>query len=99
MTANCERCQKVNAECTSLMQQEQQDKPMDCDWFIERNGSKKHLLFGFTLADSSGPKRLKKLEDSRLNLQCQILEMLDQIECIDHEIQQITSRECTSTTS
>lgn len=34
-------------------------------------------------------KRLKKLSESRLNLEMKILEMLDQISCIEHEQDEI----------
>ena len=39
-----------------------------------------------TMAGVKNPfKKLQKLADSRLNLEMRILEMLDQISCIEHE--------------
>jgi hypothetical protein len=40
-----------------------------------------------TLAGTQDPRlRLRKLQDSRLNLQMNILDMLDKISIIEHEI-------------
>lgn len=41
---------------------------------------------GVTLSDAKGAKRLRKLEDSVLNLQMQVLEKLDCIAVMQHEI-------------
>ncbi|GEM_PF-6361121 len=43
-------------------------------------------LQGPTLADLAGERRIRKLEDTRLNIQENILAALDKIACIDHEI-------------
>lgn len=43
-----------------------------------------------TMAGVKNPfKKLQKLADSRLNLEMKILEMLDQIYCIEHEQDEI----------
>jgi hypothetical protein len=43
-----------------------------------------------TMAGTKDPaKRRIKLEDSRLNLYLIILQMLDQIACIEHEIKEL----------
>ena len=44
---------------------------------------------GPTLADCTGAKRLRKLEDSILNLQCQVLEKLEQIDTMAQEAERI----------
>ena len=41
---------------------------------------------GPTLSDAKGAKRIRKLEDSVLNLQMQVLEKLDCIAVMEHEI-------------
>jgi hypothetical protein len=41
---------------------------------------------GVTLSDAKGAKRIRKLEDSVLNLQMQVLEKLDNIATMEHEI-------------
>jgi hypothetical protein len=41
---------------------------------------------GPTLSDAKGAKRIRKLEDSRLNLQMQVLEKLDCIAVMESEI-------------
>lgn len=46
------------------------------------------------VGDCQGSKRIRKLEDSRLNLQEQILERLEKISIIDHELEQIRTPEC-----
>ena len=43
-------------------------------------------LLGPTLSDAKGAKRIRKLEDSVLNLQMQVLEKLDNIATMEHEI-------------
>lgn len=47
------------------------------------------MIPGATLADTHGTRRLRKLEDSILNLQCQVLEKLDQIDTMQHEIREL----------
>lgn len=47
------------------------------------------MIPGATLADTHGTRRLRKLEDSILNLQCQVLEKLDQIEIMAQEADRI----------
>lgn len=47
------------------------------------------MIPGATLADTHGTRRLRKLEDSILNLQCQVLEKLDQIEIMAQEAERI----------
>ena len=44
---------------------------------------------GPTLADAKGQRRLRKLEASILNLQCQVLEKLDQIQTMAQEAERI----------
>ena len=41
---------------------------------------------GPTLSDAKGAKRIRKLQDSVLNLQMQVLEKLDCIAVMEHEI-------------
>ena len=43
-------------------------------------------LPGLTLSDATGERRIQKLLDSRVNIQLQVLEMLDQIQIIDNEL-------------
>ena len=49
-------------------------------------------LTGATLADRHGTERLRCLEDSVLNLQLQVLEKLDHIDTMQHEIREIRNR-------
>ena len=44
---------------------------------------------GYTLADSTGTKRIRMLEESRQNLVAHMLDTMDKIGCIDHELEQI----------
>jgi hypothetical protein len=44
---------------------------------------------GPTLADSRGMKRVRKLEDTRLNIWMAILAAMDKVVCIDHEIENL----------
>lgn len=45
---------------------------------------------GFTLNSTKDPvKRLQRLHEVRLNLSMKILESLDQLGCINHEIQEL----------
>jgi|WetSurMetagenome_2_1015567.scaffolds.fasta_scaffold593204_2 hypothetical protein len=46
-----------------------------------------------TLAGLKGPARLRKLEDSILNLQCQVLDKLDSIQTMQHEARQLREQE------
>jgi hypothetical protein len=41
---------------------------------------------GPTISDAKGAKRIRKLQDSVLNLQMQVLEKLDCIAVMEHEI-------------
>lgn len=44
---------------------------------------------GPTLADTRGMKRVRKLEDTRLNIWIAILAAMDKVACIDHEIEDL----------
>ena len=44
---------------------------------------------GYTLADATGAKRLKMLQESRQNMVAHVIDTLDKIGCIDHEIEQV----------
>ena len=44
---------------------------------------------GPTLADTRGLKRVRKLEDTRLNIWLAILAAMDKVACIDHEIEEL----------
>ena len=44
---------------------------------------------GPTLADTRGMKRVRKLEDTRLNIWLAILQAQDKVACIDHEIEDL----------
>jgi len=44
---------------------------------------------GVTLGDAKGAKRIRKLEDSVLNLQMQVLEKLDCIAVMESEIAEL----------
>ena len=44
---------------------------------------------GVTLSDAKGAKRIRKLQDSVLNLQMQVLEKLDCIAVMEHEIAEL----------
>jgi hypothetical protein len=47
---------------------------------------------GPTLSDAKGAKRIRKLQDSVLNLQMQVLEKLDNISTMEHEITELNRR-------
>lgn len=47
------------------------------------------LIPGVTLSDAKGANRIRKLEDSVLNLQMQVLEKLEQIEIMAQEAERI----------
>jgi len=47
------------------------------------------LIPGVTLSDAKGANRIRKLEDSVLNLQMQVLEKLDCIAVMEHEIKEL----------
>jgi hypothetical protein len=47
---------------------------------------------GFTLADARGPSRIRRLEDAKLDLQIQVIQKLDQIQVIEHELEEIAIR-------
>jgi hypothetical protein len=46
-------------------------------------------LQGATLADAKGERRLRKLEDTRLNIWLGILQALDKVACIECEIAEL----------
>ena len=47
------------------------------------------LVPGSTLSDAKGAKRIRKLQDSVLNLQMQVLEKLDCIAVMESEIAEL----------
>jgi hypothetical protein len=47
---------------------------------------------GATLSDAKGAKRIRKLQDSVLNLQMQVLEKLDNISTMEQEITELNRR-------
>ena len=47
---------------------------------------------GVTLSDAKGAKRIRKLQDSVLNLQMQVLEKLDNISTMEQEITELNRR-------
>jgi hypothetical protein len=50
------------------------------------------MIPGVTLADSTGARRIRKLEDARLDIQIRILQDLDKVNCIEHEIETISTQ-------
>lgn len=51
-----------------------------------------NTLQGPTLADAKGERRIRKLEDTRLNIWVNILAAMDKVSCIDHEIAVLKGR-------
>ena len=43
-------------------------------------------LQGPTLSDAKGERRIRKLEDTRLNIWIAIIAAMDRVACIEHEI-------------
>jgi hypothetical protein len=48
-----------------------------------------HRSGGPTLAGAKGTRRVRKLQDSILNLQIQVLDQLDRIAVMQHEIKEL----------
>lgn len=42
---------------------------------------------GVTLSDAKGERRIRKLEDTRLNIWIAIIAAMDRVTCIEHEIE------------
>jgi hypothetical protein len=42
-----------------------------------------------TLAGCKGQRRIRKLEERRLNCWLQVLQLLDQVQCMDDEIKEL----------
>lgn len=59
------------------------------EWNKEKRGfsmDESEIRPGLTLADAKGQNRIRKLMESRDNLQAIIRQHEDQVRCIDHEI-------------